>query len=1650
MAGSLGHLAATVTLNIDPFKQSSAALTSTIKNTNAALKTQDAAAKAYGNSLNGLKANYSTMQQQMRNYQARLKEQEATYARLSKQTASTSGEQEKLTRRQQNAAAQVNKTKANMMQLDAAMGKTNKQIALQENGFYKVGTRLTEVSGKMGRFSDKMGSIGNTMTTRVTAPIVAGFGYAAKSAIDFNSQIANIAPLLKANGESASQVKSEMTQMSDASKKWATEYGVSTDKINAGMTELVKRGYSANQTMGAMPSILNAAKASGDDFNDVMTVSTSTLEQFGLKSNSTAGMLKNTERVTDSLTYTANATAAGFTDMGDAMTYVGPTAHSAGISLEETAAAIGLMSNQGIEGSVAGTALRSALTRLMKPSRQNVQGFKELGINVEDFKNHSLTLPEILDKIKTNTQGWTKEQKASAVAMAFGTEAQAGMNALINEGGGALTDLTKKTKEASGSTKEIADTMNNTSASKIARFKESLHVLAITVGEKLTPTLMPLVKDLTNVVKKFAELDDSQQQTILKSVALVAAIGPVAKTMQGIGTISKVTTGSVGLLAKGIGNTMVAFNRTSSAGTKLLSMFSSGAEGATLFAGKTATAAKAATTVGSAAVEGASGAATLAGGMEGAAGAASGFALMSGPVALGIAGVVAAVAGGVWAWNSWGKQAWESSVETSKWGTTVGKKADTALTHMKDFNGQASQALKEFDDNASESASSIGKSFKGMSDQISQTADDANKKLTEGLKGLPDDVAEIVGKAAEKQKKNNEKIKKNAKQTSDNVNDIVKNAAKKHRGYTDDENQYILNSKKKMNDDEIKLLGISGKKKTEVEKALNSDVEKLTTIQAGQRVKTLQGAFKKEQSEYKKQSSMIKNLRKQGLISEKDYQKAMSKLSDEHSTSMDKQGKKYVELAKQAGHSVADIKATLKEYGISYDEVTKKSKKNADTISTSNSRIADTASKMSKVTKSAGEQWNKMVLDPKTGRIKTDAQKTINDTAKTGMGWAQLQFELKHAKITSNAKSMIGEAAIQSGRWNDLPWKEKETMIRVQGDEDLTKVVKHIDNWDKLTPKQQTAIVRAKGQKELSIAMINAGEWNDMSMKDKQALVNTSGEKDLVDLLTQTGTWNGLSMHAKEAVITGKGNAEVVDQLKNIGKWNDLTPNQKDLIINNKASRKIVDALIDAGQWDGLTLDEKNAVINDDATGKLIGAMVQAGVWQGLSLDDKDAIVNDKATAKLVQPLYQAGLWNGLDVKAHDAIIQDKASAPVVAAMVKAGTWDGLTLDEKDAIINTDNSAKDLGNLVGSYVSFNDMPEKQKNIIVNSDDAMAKFFDAGNTLTRWNMKKADRKKLVAENQDILDKTKNGEKAVVDYNGKKVIVKKLGGNDVELEGAVNDAKDAINRHNKKKANKKNLKGDAEDVKKKSKESTDAVQRHNDKKVDRKDYKGDASNNKQASKESQNATQRHNDKKEKDKYYKGHDKSSGPASSAIRAILRWNGQSPVVHSFVTVVSRIFRHAKGTNDSGEEIAMVNDERGSMFRELIKLPTGEQFIPQGRNIMVALPKHSQVVPARETSRMFSGIKQYANGTPGYSKVVNDFTTLNSGLTDYSNSTTNTNNSDNSKLVNNQNIKVNVTVNGSGGDGQQIGQQTADIIEQKFREMFNNQSTAFGGGSIA
>lgn len=417
-----------------------------------------------------------------------------------------------------------------------AFKKLRREQAIKSSPFGKMTQQLDQYQKKLESISNKSTRVGRQMTLGVTTPVLAGFGAATKSAVEFNNQIQGMSALLNNGTLSSGELKIQLSGLSKASKKWAVEYGVSTNSINNGMEEIIKKGYSYEQTLGAMPSILDAAKASGDDFNTVMKNSTSILEQYGLKVESTEGTLKNTQRVTDSLTYVANATSAGFSDMGTAMEYVGPVAHGLNISLEQTASAIGLMSNNGIEGEKAGTALRGMLTRLLKPSKQNVEGFDALGISFRAFQKGSLTLPDLLDKIKKNTEDLTDSQRTALIAQAFGTEAQTGVNILVNQGADALRNLTNETKNADGYTHKLAKTMNETAAANVKKFQSGLKVLGITLGNELLPAVTPIVKSLTKWTEEFGKLSPSTKKFIVMSGLLAASFGPIAL---GLGAMSK-------------------------------------------------------------------------------------------------------------------------------------------------------------------------------------------------------------------------------------------------------------------------------------------------------------------------------------------------------------------------------------------------------------------------------------------------------------------------------------------------------------------------------------------------------------------------------------------------------------------------------------------------------------------------------------------------------------------------------------------------------------------------------------------------------------------------------------------------------------------------------------------------------------------------------------------------------------------------------------------------------------------------------------------------------------------------------------------------------------------------------------------------------
>lgn len=425
----------------------------------------------------------------------------------------------------------LNKERSSLSQTTRAYGVNSNAVNQQkmrvkelELAQAKLQNRQKMLNSSLGRMKTNILGFNKSINGMHLGLASLGFGIVMRGSIQFNDQIQSMAALLDNGKISVAALKKQLSGLSKASMKWSSDYGISTEQINEGMSEIIKKGYTYNQTLGAMPSILDAAKASGDDFNTVMSNSTSILEQFDLKVASTSGTLKNTKRVTDTLTFVANETAAGFSDMGTAMEYVGPVAHGLNISLEQTAAAIGLLSNNGLEGEKAGTALRGMLSRLMKPSKKNVEAFDAMGISFRDFQKGALTLPDLLEKIKNNTQDMTKAERTALIAQGFGTEAQTGVNILVNQGADALRKLTKETKQASGYTNKLAKTMNNTAAANVHKFVESIKNLGVILGNTILPMINPVVTRITAFIQKLSEMPNVMKTVVVGITSLITIL----------------------------------------------------------------------------------------------------------------------------------------------------------------------------------------------------------------------------------------------------------------------------------------------------------------------------------------------------------------------------------------------------------------------------------------------------------------------------------------------------------------------------------------------------------------------------------------------------------------------------------------------------------------------------------------------------------------------------------------------------------------------------------------------------------------------------------------------------------------------------------------------------------------------------------------------------------------------------------------------------------------------------------------------------------------------------------------------------------------------------------------------------------------------
>ena len=413
--------------------------------------------------------------------------------------------------------ADINKFKAGMKSAQAEMDR------IRPTGFNRIVHGATVATKATDTMKNKLHSAwdnirgGATVAAAGIGAVGAAAMSGAKQSAEIQQRYREINNLAVLGGERQKEVTKAVSAMQREGRDISIEYGKSQQEVAAGYEDLVKRGYTTKQALGALTTEVQASVASGDKFSDVTTVSSQVLDAFGMRAKDTGTMLKNTKQVVNELAYSADATSTGFSDLGVAMSYVGTAAKANNISLAETSSALGVLSNNGLESDKAGTALRATingLTNQINKIGTKNSIFTKLGIKKSEMldahgnlKGLSHDMGVLYQHIESHSKGGS--DKNGFFKSIFGTT---GMNGamILAKSSKEVEDLTKRTEKAgkTGSyVAKLAAQNMGTAQGSAASAKQAMNAFKMTLGN----AVLPAINQASNALAKFLLSKDGKK-----------------------------------------------------------------------------------------------------------------------------------------------------------------------------------------------------------------------------------------------------------------------------------------------------------------------------------------------------------------------------------------------------------------------------------------------------------------------------------------------------------------------------------------------------------------------------------------------------------------------------------------------------------------------------------------------------------------------------------------------------------------------------------------------------------------------------------------------------------------------------------------------------------------------------------------------------------------------------------------------------------------------------------------------------------------------------------------------------------------------------------------------------------------------------------
>lgn len=426
------------------------------------------------------------------------------------------------------------------------------------SGFQKS---MDQVGKTVSRTGKSITSAGEALSKTITLPMLGIAGASLKLAGDFQASMSKVSALGEITGNDLKKLESQ-----------ALELGASTQfsakQAADGMAELASAGFKTEEIYNAMPGVLDLAAAGQISVAEAAGVAAATIGQFNLDASEST-------RVADVLARGAAEGALTISDLGTTMKYVGPVAKTLGQSLEETVSAITLLSNAGIKGSDAGTALRMGLVRMVKPTKQAQEVIDKLGLQLTTSEGKVRPFVEVIQELKT------KQASLADVTKLVGTPALSSWIALINQGPEKLAAMNEKMASSEGAAKQMAAILRDNLYGSFEQMSGAIETLGIAIGMALTPAarsimgaVQSIAESAVSFVEAFRSLNQNTQNAIIAFLGVVTVAGPVAfaigKIITVVGGMIKAmaaaktaaalmaTTGGIGLIVVAIGAAVAA------------------------------------------------------------------------------------------------------------------------------------------------------------------------------------------------------------------------------------------------------------------------------------------------------------------------------------------------------------------------------------------------------------------------------------------------------------------------------------------------------------------------------------------------------------------------------------------------------------------------------------------------------------------------------------------------------------------------------------------------------------------------------------------------------------------------------------------------------------------------------------------------------------------------------------------------------------------------------------------------------------------------------------------------------------------------------------------------------------------------------------